>query len=291
MNLLENIPVIRQRHPGLGPQQPFELAWEYHTGTEKCWHGDMHYALQFCIVLHGAVEVRFGDFQREYREGEVWWTMFWEPHAFRFIGQRNFVLAVNLELDHLGNCDPFGSGNWLLPFVTQPSLRHCPDTASEQGRLQSTGRMLLHQWTKRPDNWKLRGWLTIHELLLTAIDHLSGLESAIPQTASAERFRKIKPAVNLVRNSTGKPPELTEAAASCRLSVSRFSELFRQTFCLSFGKFAARARLASAARDLKGSGMDIEEVAVKWGFYDSSHFHHAFQKLYGCTPKQYQISK
>lgn len=130
----------------------------------------------------------------------------------------------------------------------------------------------------------------IHELLLTAIDHMAGEEIAIPQIESAERFRKIKPAVNLVKNSIGRPPELEEAAASCSLGVSRFSELFRQTFGLSFGKFAARSRLAAAARDLKSGRMDIEEVAVKWGFYDNSHFHRAFQELYGCTPKQYQRS-
>jgi len=288
MNLLKEIPIIRQRHPGLGPQQPFELVWEYHSGAEKAFHGDMHYALQFCIVLHGAVEVRFNDFQREYHAGDAWWTMFWEPHAFRFAGKRNFVLAVNIDIDHIGNCDPFGSGNWLLPFVVPVTQRYCPDNDAGRELFLHAGKNLYHQWIKRPGNWKLHCWLKIHELLLTAVDHMSGEDIAIPQNASAERFRKIKPAVNLVRNSAGKPPELETAAASCHLGVSRFSELFRQTFGLSFGKFAARSRLAAAARDLKGGSMDIEEVAVKWGFYDSSHFHHAFQELYGCTPRQYQ---
>jgi len=290
MNLLKNIPIVRQRHPGLGLQQPFEVVWESHTGSEKNWHGDMHYALQFCLILHGEVEVRFSDFQRRYQEGEIWWTMFWEPHAFRFLGKHNFILAANLDFDHIGNCDPFGSNNWLLPFVTAPALRYCPDTPDERQEVLRIGQTLLHHWNKRPTNWKLRDWLTIHELLLTAIDRLNTQSDTVPATASAERFRKISPAVNLVRSSSGRPPELAAAAAECRLSVSRFSELFRQTFSLSYGKFAARSRLAAAARDLKSNNLDIEEVANKWGFYDSSHFYHAFQELYGCTPKQYQQS-
>lgn len=290
MNLLQGIPIVRQRHPGLGLQQPFDMICDYHYGADRGYHGDMHYALQFGIVLHGSVEVIFNDFKREYSEGEAWWIMFWEPHAFRFTGRRNFILTFNIDIDHLGNCDPFNTDNWLLPFVTAPALRYCPSSTADKEFFKGNGRNLFRYWTKRPKNWKLHSWLLIHELILRANDNMVDSQSAAPHIESAARFMKIKPAVSLAKNSTGRPPSLEEGATACNLSVSRFSELFRQTIGISFSKFAARARLAAAARELKSRNHAIEEIAADLGFYDSSHFNHAFRELYGCSPKQYQNS-
>ncbi len=288
MNLLSKISIIRQQHPDIGPQQPFSLASEYRHGKDEVFHGDMHYALQFCIVIHGSMEVMFEGFQREFLPGDVWWTMFWEPHAFRFTGTRNFALAVNVDINCLGDCDPFGSGDSLLPFVASPEQRYCPGSKKEREWFRENGRKLFHQWTGRPANWKLYSWFGIHEMILRSIDGMKEDRANLSKIEVTEKFRKIRPAVNLVNNTSGRPPLLSEAAAACNLSVSRFSDIFRQTFGVSFGKFAARARLAAAARELKQSYLAIEEIAANWGFYDCSHFHHAFRELYGCTPKQYQ---
>ncbi|MBN2642886.1 MAG: helix-turn-helix transcriptional regulator [Victivallales bacterium] len=287
-DLLDNVQIVRQRHPSLSSDMPFDLAWEYSRGAESVFRGDMHYALQMCIVIHGGMEVAYKDFSREYIPGETEWTMFWEPHAFRFTGERNFVLAINIDIDHLGNCDPFGEGNWLLPFVIPPHARFSPLDADGREFFRNGARRLFHLWTCRPVNWKLYSWFIIHEFILKATDGISCHDATFMQPEVTGKFRSIRPAVSLVRNTTGRPPSLAEAAASCNFSVSRFSHIFRETFGVSFGKFAARSRLASAARELKQNRHTIEDIATKWGFFDCSHFLHAFKSLYGCTPRQYQ---
>ena len=66
MQQLETISIERQSHPDLSTEQPFSIVGEYCRGPRTEFHGDMHYALQICIVLTGGLEILFEDFQRVY---------------------------------------------------------------------------------------------------------------------------------------------------------------------------------------------------------------------------------
>ena len=50
----------------------------------------------------------------------------------------------------------------------------------------------------------------------------------------------------------------------------------------------AESTIRQAARDIATSNMAVEEVAAKWGFFDSSHFCHAFKKIYQCSPSEFR---
>lgn len=288
MEDLKKIPIVRQRHPDISPLAPFDVVWEYRAQPMKKFEADMHYALQFCIILRGGMEMAFEGFQREYQAGEMWWTMFWEPHAFRFSRRRNFAVMINIDLDHLGNCDPFGECNWLLPFVLTPAARYHPASPEMLAEARSAGRKLFKLWVKREPYWKLESWLLIHQLILRAVKNITQNQQDGTLLEFADGFKRIQKAIALVKGSVGRPPALADAASACGLSPSRFSEVFRKSAGVSFGKFAARARLFFAANDLKRGALAIEEVAEKWAFFDNSHFCHAFKELYGCTPVQYR---
>jgi AraC-like DNA-binding protein len=81
---------------------------------------------------------------------------------------------------------------------------------------------------------------------------------------------------------------LEEAAAACGLSASQFSHIFRHTMGLSYGSFRARTRLGYAAQLLLTTDQPVECIAEQLGFVDASHLHHAFTKVYGCTPARYR---
>ncbi len=291
MQDLNKIPITRQQHLDISPFVPFGIVHEYHYQSMKTFKADMHYALQICIILHGKAEIVFDDFEREYTAGEMWWTMFWEPHAYRFFGRRSFAVTINIDPDYLGNCDPFGECNWLLPFVLKQSERYYPEDAVSRKSIIDAGKRLFKLWDKHESNWKLESWLIIHQIILTAYKNITENNQGSSLEFAGE-FRKIRQAIDLVKSNTGRPPSLNEAAAACSLSPSRFSEVFRRNTGVSFGKFAARARLSFAANDLRSGTLAVEEIAEKWDFFDDSHFCHAFKSLYGCTPTQYQkISK
>jgi AraC-like DNA-binding protein len=60
------------------------------------------------------------------------------------------------------------------------------------------------------------------------------------------------------------------------LSPSHFSKVFRELMGISFSKFAFRYRLKQAAYQLVRSDDPIKQIALEWGFIDTSHFLNSF---------------
>lgn len=290
---LSRIKVEQQTQPELSILTPFDIKAEYSRLPDEDFHGDSHYALQFCIVLHGAAELVFEDFSRIYRPGEIWWNMCWEPHAYRFAGRNTFIVAVNLDVEQLGACSPFGGCNWLTPFVAESRKRYCPESWDDCQFVLETGRSLYHASRKKPANWKISCWLMIHQLLLHSIQRMEhwNTASSLGDIRNQNTFTRIRYALNHVWSAETRPPSLTEAAALCSLSPSRFSELFRKAMGVSYGKFAIRVRMSNAAKDLLAGKLSLDEVAQKWGFFDSAHFCHAFKKFYRVSPGQFITRK
>jgi hypothetical protein len=56
----------------------------------------------------------------------------------------------------------------------------------------------------------------------------------------------------------------------------------------SYCSFRGRTRLAYAAQLLLTTDWPVERIAEQLGFADASHLHHAFARIYGCTPARYR---
>lgn len=74
----------------------------------------------------------------------------------------------------------------------------------------------------------------------------------------------------------------------CKLSASRFFQLFEQATGQSFSKFSLRHRLSRVALELKQSGSSLDELAEKWGFANKSHLLHRSKEHYNITPASYR---
>lgn len=232
------------------------------------------------------------NFQGHYERGDLWWNMCWEPHAYRLTGRRNFVLAVNLDMEQLGSCAVFGGCNWLAPFVAPPGQRYRPRNPEERERVLELGRRLLHLYRKRENNWRISSWLLIHELLIFAINRMDwhSLGSTLDRE-SLNSFTRIRKVLEQIRENDSRAPSLLEAAEICSLSTSRFSEVFRRTMGVSYGKLVIRVRMTHAAKDLLSGYYSLEEIVQKWGFFDSAHFCHAFKKFYRVSPGKFVANK
>lgn len=78
---------------------------------------------------------------------------------------------------------------------------------------------------------------------------------------------------------------LADAAATSRSTLFR---VFEKYMGQSPGKYAMECRLDKACGMLRASEQSITEIAQSCGFFDSSHFIHAFNARYGVTPLQYR---
>ena len=284
---LLRIKVEKQTHPDLTILSPFDIASEYSRLPTEEFRGDSHYALQICIVLHGASELVFEDYTRIYRSGELWWNMCWEPHAFRILSSRCIILSININVDNVGNVGPCSRADWLAPFTVPPSKRYCPETPAERRKMHLTARKLYFFNKYRPVNWKTHCWLLIHQLLLDASEAVEKESAAGGNTVFNLEMSRIQKAVQLVRTSPI-PPSLGEAAAACSLSVSRFSVIFSSVMGVSYGQFALRVRLSNAANEVRSGLYTLNEIAERHGFCDASSFCNAFKKIYRCTPNEFK---
>jgi AraC-like DNA-binding protein len=77
-------------------------------------------------------------------------------------------------------------------------------------------------------------------------------------------------------------------AAIAGMSRSRFSHHFTLAYDVSPKSFVQTARLASAARMLRGTDLPVKSIAASVGYASRSHFSRAFQAKFGIDPSSFR---
>ena len=81
---------------------------------------------------------------------------------------------------------------------------------------------------------------------------------------------------------------LEEYARLCHRSLSSFKREFQRQFEESPGKWLMQKRLDFSAALLRGSKMNVTEIAFESGFEDVSHFSRVFKERFGDSPMAYR---
>ncbi len=81
---------------------------------------------------------------------------------------------------------------------------------------------------------------------------------------------------------------LEDIAGSAFLSTSYASRIFKKEQKLSIMDYLRKIRISEAKKILRESNLQIEEIAVKVGYADSSYFTKVFRKTENMTPSQYR---
>jgi AraC-like DNA-binding protein len=279
--------LAKPKELGLTPVRPFHGGVVVHP-YPAALDTDMHQAFELGVLLSGEQERHFEGTVLTLTPGDVWLCAAWEPHGWRPRAPETVELVLQFLPDFLGE-EVLGGTSWLSMFAAPPDQR--PRVASEDTR-QVT--MATAQELRREMSERGRGWLSAVRLgmlrLLLAIgrDWQPWHPSGRPPNMKPGVLAKVMPAVRLVYSSPARRLSLEEAAAACGLSASQFSHIFRHTMGLSFGNFRTRTRLGYAAQLLLTTDQPVEHIAEQLGFVDASHLHHAFTKVYSCTPARYR---
>src|SRR5262245_46962906 len=83
---------------------------------------------------------------------------------------------------------------------------------------------------------------------------------------------------------------LSEVAASAGMHPSHLAKMFRRHYRCTVGEYVRRLRLEYASEELSRSNKPLTEIALAAGFYDQSHFTHAFKLQFGLTPSAYRAA-
>lgn len=96
---------------------------------------------------------------------------------------------------------------------------------------------------------------------------------------------RIRHAMALLAAEPARPFDLSQLAAICGLSPSRFSHLFKAQTRTTPRQFSENLRLDLAAQLLAHTGLSVREVAFETGFVDPLYFSRRFVRAFGRTPK------
>lgn len=83
---------------------------------------------------------------------------------------------------------------------------------------------------------------------------------------------------------------LEEYARLCHRSLSSFKREFQARFNTSPGKWLLQKRLDYSSALLRGSAMNVTEIAFESGFKDVSHFSRVFKERFGSSPAAFRGS-
>ncbi len=124
-----------------------------------------------------------------------------------------------------------------------------------------------------------------------AIIGVAGIHRLIDEkSASSTALGTLYRAVQRVHQDFAEEISVRELARLAGLSQSQFERRFRKVLGVSPKEYLIRVRVRNACRLLEQSDWTIARVANECGFYDHSHFSHAFRRAMGATPSAYRES-
>ena len=119
------------------------------------------------------------------------------------------------------------------------------------------------------------------------------MEMLIDWTQSVRLTSKhaaVDKAVLFIKDSFNRDITLQEVAQHVGMNATYFSLLFKEEMGVSYIKYLTKIRMETAKTMLK-SGMRVNEVSDRIGYYNYRHFTEVFKKHIGLTPGQYRDVK
>lgn len=272
----------------LSPERPVRTScappWRPRAGAVGA---DMHYALEFGVVVSGSMHRNHGAGWFRVGVGQAWATASLEAHHWR-VG-RNMQYVVFQFLPFLLDRLPILSGLDLTAPFRLPLRRNVIGHGRQFCRsLAEAARGLLpnYQDAVLPGETFMDMLRILHPISTYVLQHS---EPATPGVDSLSSH-SVAPAVERVQRTADRIVSVDEAAEACHMARRTFCRSFRTTMGISFGEFALRWRLVCAAHSLKSSDKPVKAIAHQFGFHGAGHLHRMFHARYGISPTQYRTS-
>lgn len=116
--------------------------------------------------------------------------------------------------------------------------------------------------------------------------------SGLPMKQSTENRRlNCDAIIEYMHSRLSEPVRLEEFAGKAGLSVSHFSEMFREQVHQSPLSYFTQLKIRAACRLLDLTGKSVKVVALETGYGDPYYFSRVFKKVMGISPDKYRAIK
>ena len=192
-----------------------------------------------------------------------------QPHSFAFGPGRVHCVTVEVKP---ARRDAIGGFSRILSRAVQLRASHVAALA-----------MRLHAETRHADS---AAPLFVESLILDLLGSVERVASR-PETAQPLWLTR---ATESIAASFRSKISVIDLAAEAGVHPTYLARTFRRRHGCSITDYVRRLRLEWAMRELRRGARSISDVALDAGFYDHSHFSHAFRTFTGMTPAQFRSS-
>lgn len=98
--------------------------------------------------------------------------------------------------------------------------------------------------------------------------------------------RRIVPAIEFVQHHFDKKLTIDRIAATCHLSRFHFQRLFKESTGLTVHEYIQQLR-TEYGKELLRRGIQITDTSIEAGYFDQSHFHKAFKRMWVSNPSRF----
>lgn len=281
-------PDYLKTYPNMNTSSPL------HISLNRLYHGfrpHRHDFLEFSYVVDGRGSESINDMRHQMLPGTFTFVLPYQVHElFTEPGSTLVLYNCMFSMDLL--MEP-GQEEGLLDFIDRNTL---PSFAQLDGQDNERMRLLIEDMFNEyqgQEPWR-RSMLQVKlKEILICFDRYRR-KSAPTHTVSTHASKtnaSVWPIIHYIHSHYQDDLALSDLAARFSMSVSRISEVIKQTTGQTFVHFLHDLRLRHACSLLVSTDMSVAEIALEVGYGSYKTFSRIFRETKGVVPKDYRKTK
>ena len=139
---------------------------------------------------------------------------------------------------------------------------------------------------QQKDGYELSAVTLCYETAVSLFERCTGAVGEPPE--NSRRLSELHAMIGFIQGHYNEKLSLEDISASGQVCRSKCFELFREFVGKTPVDYLNEYRISKSIDMLKGTDMNVTEIAVRCGFGNSSYFAEVFRKYIGKSPKQFQ---
>lgn len=282
------IPDYLKTYPNMNTSSPL------HISLNRLYHGfrpHRHDFLEFSYVVDGRGSESINDARHQMLPGTFTFVLPYQVHElFTEPGSTLVLYNCMFSMDLL--MEP-GQDEGLLDLIDQNTL---PPFAQLSGAGNERMKQLIEEmfqeyegkepWRRTMLQIKLKEILVCFDRYRRKEEPLADISRHAPRSSAS-----IWPIIHYIHRHYQDELALSDLASRFSLSVSRISEVIKQTTGQTFVHFLHDLRLRHACSLLVSTDMSVAEIALEVGYGSYKTFSRIFRETKGVVPKDYRKMK
>ncbi|MFC5467317.1 AraC family transcriptional regulator [Cohnella suwonensis] len=282
----------------LDEEFPFKIEVRTPLNMNRSVHAHEH--LQLCYMMSGSCLHWAAGKQYVLTKGDLFSIPPFQEHRLGPRDSMDFTMvqvdfmphAINESFRDLARMQTFVDFAYIRPLISEadllPKMALPPSTQPEAENLL---RAILSEWEEQEDGYRLA--IKADLLKLLVITGRQYKQYALTQSRHEhqkvalhrEAFYK---AIAYMETHYSEDLHLEAIAAKALMAPSYFSHMLRLVRGKSFIELLSAIRIQASMELLRGTDLNVTEIATRAGYNHISHFNRTFKKITGVTPGDFR---